>query len=349
MRDGKDSIPPPDWEAVSRSLDGHRRFIVTTHVNPDGDGLGAELGLWAYLKSLGKEVRILNPDPVPARYAFLAREAPFEVYDPAAHDAVIDANEVVIVLDISRWERLDALGEKLRSSPALKLCIDHHPFENNGMARHHLVDLTAAATGQLVYELIRRRGHEVDRRMALGFYVSILTDTGSFRFSNTDRRAHEAAGELLEIGLDPNDTYEKVYGNSSLERLRLLGAALSTMRAEEGGRLLLLVLPRDLVRGCEAVPADTEGFVDIARSAKDCEGLALLMEHEDGRIKVSLRSRGRLNVNRVAAALGGGGHALASGATVPGPLEDAVAAVLEGLRRELAAAGPAPADPGRER
>jgi len=339
------NTPAPNWEAIAQAFDRHQRVVVTTHVNPDGDGLGAELGLWAYLTSRGKEARILNPDPLPARYAFLAREGPFEVYDPAAHDALIDNTEIVVVLDISRWDRLAELGAKLRASKAVKICIDHHPFENNGMADHYLVDLSAAATGQLVYEMIRRRGHAVDRTMALGFYVSILTDTGSFRFANTDRRAHEAAGELLSLGLDPNETYENVYGNSSLERLRLLGGALTGMRAEENGRLLLLVLSRELVRACGAVPADTEGFVDIARSARDCEGLALLMEHEDGRIKVSLRSRGRMNVNRVAADLGGGGHPLASGATVAGPLDAAVDKVLAGLRRELAAADAIPGPP----
>jgi phosphoesterase RecJ-like protein len=342
MHERKDVTPALNWEAVGEAFDRHHRFVVTTHVNPDGDGLGAELGLWAYLKSRGKDVRILNADPLPARYAFLDREAPFDVYDPAAHDAAIDLNEVVVVLDISRWERLGDLGEKLRHSKALKICVDHHPFENNGMAGHYLVDLSAAATGQLVYELIRRLGHPVDRRMALGFYVSILTDTGSFRFGNTDQRAHVAAGELLSLGLDPNETYENVYGNSSMERLRLLGAALTTMRVEENGRILLVVLPRDLVRTCGAVPADTEGFVDIARSASGCEGLALLMEHEDGRIKVSLRSRGRMNVNKVAADFGGGGHVLASGATLAGPLDQAVEAVLAGLRRELAAADALP-------
>jgi phosphoesterase RecJ-like protein len=335
--------PPPDWGAVFEVLDRHQRFVVTTHVNPDGDGLGAELGLWAYLKSMGKEARILNPDALPARYAFLAAEGPFEAYNPVVHDAVIEGNEVVVVLDIARWERLAELGERLKASRAVKVCIDHHPFENNGMADHYLVDLGAAATGQLVYEMIRRRGHPVDRRMALGFYVSILTDTGSFRFSNTDRRAHEAAGELLELGVDPNETYENVYGNSSLERLRLLGRALSTMRTEEDGRLLVIVLPRETVRECGAVPADTEGFVDIARSAKDCEGLALLLERDDGQVKVSLRSRGRMNVNRVATALGGGGHVLASGATLPGPLSEAVERVLAGLRGELAGLGGPPA------
>lgn len=338
MNDAAFEPPLPAWDAIGEALDRHRRFLVTTHVNPDGDGLGAELGLCAYLLSRGKSVRILNPDPLPPRYVFLQEQGTFEAYDPAVHDAVIDETEVVIVLDISRWGRLGALGERLAGADAMTICIDHHPFENNGMADLYGVDISAAATGQLVYEMIRDRGHAVDRKMALGFYVSILTDTGSFRFSNSDARAHRAAAELIGTGLDPNELYEQVYGNSSVARLRLMGRALQEMRVEDEGKLVFLVLSRSLMQETGALPSDTEGFVDIARTAKGSEGIALLMERKDGSVKVSLRSRGRMNVNRVAQAMGGGGHRLASGASVPGPLEDAVSRVRAGLREELARA-----------
>jgi phosphoesterase RecJ-like protein len=335
MHEPRVGAPPPAWAEIGAALERCRSIVISTHVNPDGDGLGAELGLWAYLRARGKDARIVNPDPLPDRYTFLAREAEFEAYAPAVHDPVIDRNELVVVLDISKWERLDGLGEKLRRSAALKVCIDHHPFEDNGMADLYGVDLTAAATGQLVYEMIRDRGHEVDRRMALGFYVSILTDTGSFRFSNSDPRAHRVAAELLTRGLDPNDLYEQVYGNSSLPRLRLMGIALSTMRVEEGGRLVFLVIPRAEVVRTGAHPADTEGFVDVARTVRGSEGVALLLEREDGTVKLSLRSKGRINVNRAASSMGGGGHIYASGATLPGPLEAAVARVRDALREEL--------------
>ena len=330
---------PPDSKEIHRAIDAHDPFLVTTHVNPDGDGLGAELGLCAYLQGQGKDARIINPDALSSRYEFLGEEGKYEVYDPETHGPVIDACEAVIVLDISRWERLGDLGERLRASRALKICIDHHPYEENGMADLYAVDLTAAATGQLVYEMIRERGHLVDRRMALGFYVSILTDTGSFRFSNSDDRAHRAAGELLSLGLDPSEVYEHVYGNSSLARIRLLGHALEHLRAEEEGRLILLPLSRQTMTRYGALSSDTEGFVDIARSVKGCEGVALLMERDDGAVKLSLRSRGRMNVNRVAVSFGGGGHVLASGATIPGPIGDATDRVLEALRGELARAG----------
>jgi phosphoesterase RecJ-like protein len=328
--------PAPAWGKIVEAFDKNQHFLVTTHVNPDGDGLGAELGLWAYLQSRGKNARIVNPDALAPRYEFLEEEGDYEVYEPETHDAVIKEAQVVVVLDISRWERLAALGEKLRTSKVQKICIDHHPFEPNGMADLYAVDISAAATGQLVYEMIRDLGHEVDRKMALGFYLSILTDTGSFRFSNSDARAHRAAGELIEKGLDPNELYERVYGNSSLQRMRLLGEALTTMRVEDGGRILLIVLSREQVERTGAIPSDTEGFVDIARTVKGCEGLGLLMERKDGTVKVSLRSRGQINVNRVATAFDGGGHALASGATIPGPLDEAADRVLDGLRDEIA-------------
>jgi phosphoesterase RecJ-like protein len=335
MQDSRSPGPVPDWNAVGEALDAHRRFLVTTHLNPDGDGLGAELGLWAYLRSRGKDVRIVNPDPLSARYEFLAREGTYEPYDPESHEEFIEACEMVIVLDISRWDRLGVLGERLRRRKALTVCIDHHPFEANGMADLYGVDLTAAATGQLVYEMIRARGHAVDRKMALGFYISILTDTGSFRFSNSDSRAHRVAAELLQHDLDPSDIYEEVYGNSSLPRLRLLGASLAGLRVEAEGRLVVLVIPKESLRTTGAVPADTEGFVDIARTAQGCEGVALFLEREDGQVKLSLRSRGRLDVNRVASRFGGGGHVLASGATLEGPLDRAVEEVLGALRAGL--------------
>ncbi len=327
--------PRSDWPQIQNAIDRYQRFLITTHVNPDGDGLGAELGLCAYLESLGKEVRIINPDPLPARYRFMGQEANYESYDPAGHESFIEACDAVVVLDISRWERLDKLGERLRQRSGLTICIDHHPFESNGMATLYGVDLGAAATGQLVYEMVRERGRPLDRRMALGFYISILTDTGSFRFSNSDPRAHRAAAELLTFALDPSEIYEQVYGNSSLNRLKLMGKALSELRTEENGRLLFLVLPQSWLKETGAVPADTEGFVDIARSAVGCEGVALLMEREDGRVKMSLRSRGRMNVNRVAAQFGGGGHILASGGTHPGPLSRAVDEVSRAFREEL--------------
>ena len=248
MNEPQKVTPPPAWKEIKEAFDRHHRFIITTHVNPDGDGLGAELGLWAYLKSEGKDVRILNPDGLPPRYGFLDREAKYEIYAPDTHASVIKETEVVVVLDISNWQRLDRLGKRLQDSAALKVCIDHHPFEDNAMADLYGVDLTAAATGQLVYEMIRDWNQPVDRKMAMGFYISILTDTGSFRFSNSDPRAHRVAAELIQIGLDPSEIYDHVYGNSSLARLRMMAPSSVTCGWSVGRRSCLWSFPTSCLK-----------------------------------------------------------------------------------------------------
>jgi len=322
------------WQPISKVIDDHHRFLVTTHVNSDGDGLGAELGLWGYLKRLGKDVRIVNPDALIARYAFLNAEGQYETYDPETHRALLADREVLFFLDFSRWERLEAFGDAIRATNATTVCIDHHPVEQ-GPADLNGIDITAASTGQLVYELIRWRGDAPDHRMATGLYVSILTDTGSFRFSNSDPRAHRVAAELLECGLDPAALYEHVYGNWELGRLRLLSAALNSLKAEENGKILLLSVSHGELQACGVPMSDTDGFVDVARSTKNAECVALFVEREDGSLKMSFRSKGLVDVNAVAGTFGGGGHRNASGATLSGPLEDAQAAVLKALREAL--------------
>lgn len=337
MNDGASAAPAPAWSEIGRAIDVHSRFLISTHVHPDGDGLGAELGLWGYLRSLGKDVRILNPDPLPERYRFLDDEGQFEVYDPVRHAPTLAACEAAFVLDVSRPERLGTLGAALRGSGALMICVDHHPFEGNGFADLYGVDVNAAATGQLIYELIRGRGHSLDRRMAIGLYVSILTDTGSFRFANSDRRAHIAAAELLDYGLDPAALYENVYGNWSLGRLQLLGETLTRLRSEEDGAILVLTIPRERLLRCGVDPEEAEGFIDVARTARASRAVALLLETEGGAIKTSLRSKGSLAVNTVAARFGGGGHRQAAGAILEGPLDRAAARILAALREALRA------------
>jgi phosphoesterase RecJ-like protein len=244
---------------------------------------------------------------------------------------------VAVLLDFSRWDRIGRLEGPIRNSGALTVCIDHHPG-TGGPADLNGIDTGASSTGQLVYELLRPLGHPFDPRMATGFYVSILTDTGSFRFSNSDPRAHRAAAELLAHGLEPSRLYEHVYGNWSVGRLRLLGRVLDAMRLEAGGRIILLPVPRESIDATGADSTDAEGFVDIARSAAVCRCVVLLLEQRDGRIKVSLRSKGTVDVNAVAGRLGGGGHLYAAATVLDGPLDAAARAVLAELVPALDAA-----------
>lgn len=320
------------WNNIADALREKEHFVLCTHQNPDGDGLGAQLGLWEYLKNQGKSVSIINPDPLPTRYEFLNTEKQFQGYDQGLHDKVLDAAEVAIFLDFSRWDRMGApLEAKMRDIGALTVCVDHHPVED-GPANLNGLDETAAATGQLAYELIRSMGGQLTPVMATGFYTSILTDTGSFRFSNSDSRAHRVTAELLETGIDPSVLYEKVYGEWELSRLRLMSLSLANMESLDEERVLLLPVTRQMIDDVGAHETDAEGFVDVARSVRTCECVVLLVEREGNQTKLSFRSKGRVNVQVIAESLGGGGHLYAAGATVSGNVQDARELVYHALK-----------------
>jgi phosphoesterase RecJ-like protein len=240
---------------------------------------------------------------------------------------------------MSRRHRLGSLEEPIAGLDATVVCIDHHPFEEEGMADLFGVDVTAAATGLLVYELIRSRGARPDHTGALGLYVSLVTDTGSFRFSNSDSRAHRAAADLLELGLEPAPLYDAVYGNWSPGRMALTGRVLTDLGVHADGRVVVVPVSRALLAETGARPEEAEGLVDLARNRRGCECLVLLLERADGSVKASFRSQGRVDVRRVARSFGGGGHVYAAGARVAGTFDEAVARATEALVRAVEETG----------
>lgn len=355
-----------DWTPVRELLDEPGLCLITTHINLDGDALGCELALALWLEARGRPARIVNSEPVPPRYAFLDPRGACEVYDPARHDGPIAAASLTVILDVSRWNRLGAVGDALAASKAPRICIDHHPEEGPIPADVAIVDPTAAATGELLFEMMTggrlapvadtARASRVgdapraapagagapappaDRLaddMARALYVAVMTDTGSFRHSNTTTRTHRIAAELLRHPIDTAGIFEEAYGSSSEPRLRLLGEALAAMEIQAGGAIALLVVTGEMMARLGAGPADTEGFAEFARGMRNCEAAAVLTEVAPDQVKVSLRSRHRVNVNRVASALGGGGHARAAGIAWEGTLADARAAVVAALLKAL--------------
>jgi len=308
-----------------------RSFVLTTHVSSDGDGLGSELALGRALTRLGKSVRIINPTATTPRYAFLSREGEIETYGPE-HDAVLRSTGAIVVLDINRWSRLGAMAEGARSSPARKACVDHHPAPEIGGAAS-LVDPSAAATGVLVLELLEELTGDIPPDAIDPLYVALMTDTGSFRFGNTDARTLRLAARLVALGAAPDRLYEAVYETSTPGRLRLLGEVLSSLTYELDGRLVHYSIGRMLLARTGATLEDVEGFTDIVRSAEKSEVVVSFLEAEDGGTKVSLRSKGgRVDVGAIAAAFGGGGHAAASGILRTDSLEIVREIVLEAVR-----------------
>ncbi|MBI1951959.1 MAG: bifunctional oligoribonuclease/PAP phosphatase NrnA [Acidobacteria bacterium] len=312
-------------------IDRAKTAALITHVNPDGDGIGAEICLGRYLRTRGIEARIINTDPLAARYRFLDPDGRVEIFDPARHDAFLRQSDLIFMLDNSATSRMGSLEPAVRGSRATTVCIDHHnviePFW-----QVNIVDPDACATGELVFQIIKLMGGAVDPIAAQAAYVSLVTDTGYFRFSKTSPRCHEAAAEMLAAGVNPPLVYAEVYERNTPALLRLGAAALADLRQEEGGRLAWITLTREQVLRCQAELEDTSDVVNDLLTIDGTRLAVLFKELDGGRIKLSFRSKGSVDVNRLAARFGGGGHTNAAGAIVSGGLEETISRILPPCR-----------------
>lgn len=314
-----------DWREVAGLVRAKRHFVVLTHVNPDGDALGSQLGLLRILRGLGKEARALSDAPVPAKYSFLDHNE-IEVMATCDHR---DA-EVMFALDIANWRRLGACAENLLTGRAVKVIIDHHPALGIPPGDVNIIDTGYTSTAELVLELAGALEVPLSRAVAEPLYVGMLTDTGKFSYGNGLARAHRAAAELLGAGVDARAIDAEVYQRNSLARLQLVGATLARLTTTAAGRIAHTWLAQADLRAAGVTPDDLEGFIDNIRTLRDAELYFIFWEDEAGRVKGSIRSRGRVKVNRLAEQLGGGGHEFAAGFIVPGPLAAAIARVLAG-------------------
>ena len=328
--------PQHTWDSINTVLQTNSTFVILTHVNPDGDGLGAELGLYSFLAGQGKTARIINHDAVPERYAFLNHLDCFEQYVPEKHDEFIQKADAALILDTGRWDRLGRVGQAVKNSSAQVVCLDHHPQDEEQGFDYYGLDISAAATGLVVYELLLSNGVALTREMALGLYTSILTDTGSFRFSNTDSRVHRAVADMLDTGLQPAEIYNQVYGEWSLAKVRLLTDVLEQVTLSTGRGAAVAAVTFDLLRESGATQEDAEGLIDFVRNIEGVEVVGFLRQEDNRVFKVSFRSKGRVNVREIAAKFGGGGHVYAAGGRVRGDEEESRQAVMTALEKAVA-------------
>jgi phosphoesterase RecJ-like protein len=317
-------------EAVAEA----KRILLTTHINADGDGSGSEIAMAAWLRSIGKEAWIVNPTPYPDSFSFLLPDPEWFV-DPGSGKAVeiARAADLAIVLDTGEMPRIGRVSRLLGSLP--KVVIDHHPGGPDPIPGISLRDPDASATGELVFDLIQTAGTGWEPGVALGLYVAILTDTGGFRFSNTSPRVHRLVAELLDLGVDPEATYRKVYGEYPLRRIRLLQASLPELEVDQEGRLAWMTVPTEAYTSLSATSDDIEGLVDYPREIEGIEVGLLFRETAKGGTKISFRSNGGVDVNVLARQFGGGGHTKAAGAMVEEPMDRVMERVLEATREAI--------------
>ena len=309
------------WQRIISVIESHQHFLLTSHINPDGDALGSELALAEYLESLGKKVTIINSDPVPAIYQFLDRERKIRRFSPKRHASLIARIEVIIVLDASGgWSRIGSIGPMLEQSQAIKLCIDHHP-DWHPFADITVIDTEAAATGELIYSLIRTMGGVITKDIAEFLYAAILTDTGSFRFPKTRPQTHCITAELIATGADPLYMYRQIYERNSLGLIRLKGYVMGSIKTAAGGQVAYYSLSQKTMDEYKVRSTELDGVASLGQQIDNVRVSIFCLETANGQVKVSLRSDGTVAVNQIAIQYGGGGHASAAGAIIAGQLE----------------------------
>ncbi len=302
-------------ETFRKIVAENKKFVLTTHVNPDADGLGSELAVNRFLKKLGKESIILNHSETPANHRFLDYDGDIKTFDPekdARH--LLDA-DVLIALDMNNPSRLRSLEESFCKSKATKAIIDHH-LEAHDFVDYQLIDVDSAATGEIIYKCLTAYDPKsFDKGIAEPLYAAIMTDTGSFRFPRTDGDLHRVTANLLDLGVDPTYVYNGLYEQNSIGRTRLLGEVLASIRLEYHGRLSYFAVTQEQLMRNQVVPDDTEQFVNYAGTIAGVAVSIFFMELANG-VKISFRSKGNIPVNELAKIYDGGGHMNASGARV---------------------------------
>ena len=320
-----------DWTPFVDLVRRHRSFLLTTHVRPDGDGLGSMLALADTLEAMGKTVHMTVASELPPRYDFLDPTHRVKRYSPPGDE--YRRVEAVAVLDTGTWNQLGDFGGLLRTLPIPRLVIDHHLTQDD-LGATRLVDTTAEATGRLIYEAILALGQTPSAPAAHSLFVALAMDTGWFRHPNTRAATLELAARLVEAGARPTAAYEMLEEQGTLGRLKLIGLVLGRIQMACEGKVCFTEIHRGDYEATGGVPQDSENMIDYTRSIAGVEVGLLFMEQPRGGVKVSFRSR-KADVSRVAEQFQGGGHRLASGATLDTTIDEAKRLVLAAIASAL--------------
>lgn len=310
----------------------HKRFLITAHTSPEGDSLGSELAFYHLLKKIGKAAVIVNEDPLPQEYNFMPEIDNIRLYRSRLKDFNFDCMAVLDCTDLSRTGQVYKLNKDKK--PVIN--IDHH-ISNNKFGVINWVDPEASSASEMIFRLYKAMRVPFDKDSALLLYVGMLTDTGSFRHSNTTGFTHKAAGELMRFGFDIRQIYKEIYENIPFANIQLLTKILPYIRLAAGGKIAWVELPAKLLKHKNLSFDLTDHILSFVRSIKDTQVAALFKENLGKRneIRFNLRSNGLVDVNKIARAFGGGGHKTASGCTVAGRLSAVRKKVIAKIRQNL--------------
>lgn len=313
---------------VVQLIEQNQRFMITSHIRPDGDGLGSGLALYWMLLSLGKEADVVLRDRVPPAYNVLPGSDRVLVQDDVTHR--YDAAFIIECSDVDR-PGLPSLANQFVVN------IDHHST-TEAFGDINWIDATSAAVGEMIYNLCKALGVEVTKEIAECIYTALLTDTGSFHFSNTTERTLKIASELVRRGVEPARISQALFYSYPFSKIKLMGRVLAAIERDESGRIAWVTMDRETMYEADACEEDADGIVNHALSVGDVDAVAFFKEISPGAYRVSLRSKGKNNVAKVAERFGGGGHRNAAGCRIEGEFEEVKKRVIEGLQAALGVA-----------
>lgn len=318
------------WRDIEKIVHKGNNFLLTTHLNPDGDGIGAACALMELLLQMGKSVRFVCDSPIPRKFAFLDYHSLFETFDPSADYSSV---QILIVLDTHKRNRIGRLARLIDQPNVTSICIDHHEAADS-FTTHVFIDPKACSVGAMVYTLYKESGYNLNMRAATGIYASVICDTGRFSYSSTNCKAHEIADECIKLGVDPDLMYSRLFQHVSLAEIKVFARALQGMETYLENKV---VIEQIRYEDCEKMGkgiidlehVDLEYIHDFNNLIEDVQCFVLLRELPDNQVRVSLRSRPELDISSVVRALGGGGHANAAGVSWHGTLEGVKRRILE--------------------
>jgi len=305
------SALPPEFHQIVQAIKQRQRFIISSHSRPDGDSIGSELAMALALRALGKEARVVNRDAAPGPLMAFPGVPDIEIVEKAE-----GSYDAAIIMECGDLERTGVSG----LDRYFVINIDHHPG-NIGYGQINWFDSSAAACAEMVFELIRALGVPLSKEIATHIYVAILTDTGSFHYSNISPTTFDICRQLLDAGVDPVLAARNVYDSNNMGRLKLFGAVLSAMQIDFTGRIAIVYLDHEMAREAGGTYEDTEGLINLPLTVKEIEAVVFFKQVEGEEYRVSMRSKGDIDIGAIAKAYGGGGHKNAAGCTVTGPID----------------------------
>lgn len=319
------------WDDIISIINSHTRFLISSHIHPDGDAVGSALAMRRMLEKLGKDaVWVMDDDPGIQFVPFYPKHE-LQPFDPQLD---IGDYEVMVMLDAGEWSRLGKAGDAMRAHPGTKICIDHH-IPNGKFDGTRVVDTDAPSTTILICRLMQVLNIQLTLDLAEPIYLGLIVDTQNFHLSNTTEEAHHIAAACLRAGVKPQEVHRPVYGTIRFSHLRLLSDAFKTLEVLFDGKVAVMHTTRVMFQAYNADRADDDGFVDMLRSIEGvCTGI-YLREEDENTVKVSWRSEGDNDVAISARHFGGGGHAKAAGATISGRIDDVRTIVVEQMKERI--------------